>query len=89
LSYFQTLPEIMRLRTVNVVRDYSIDFSHVGTLFVLDAEKSGRFSEDNFINFVNLCYSRENGESNSRGDFQVRSSTTSVSPFNYLFGLKP
>lgn len=32
----QTIQDLLRVRLINVVREYSVDFCHLGTLYVLD-----------------------------------------------------
>jgi hypothetical protein len=71
-----TIQDLLRVRLINVVREYSVDFCHLGTLYVLDRHKKGRFDEEDFLDFIDLCFSQENSsngrQSTSRGDFQTQ-----------------
>ncbi|ELR15273.1 uncharacterized protein ACA1_220110 [Acanthamoeba castellanii str. Neff] len=75
---YLTIQDLLRVRLINVVREYSVDFCHLGTLYVLDRHKRGRFDEDDFLEFIDLCFSQENSsdsngrQSTSRGDFQTQ-----------------
>merc|ERR1712137_573550 len=48
---------------------FPIDFTHVGTLFVLDKEKNGKFTIYDFMQFAEICRKRE--ELQVRHDFKT------------------
>lgn len=44
---------------IQPLKGYSVDFSHLGTLFVLDKTKAGKFVEQDFYDFIQMCAQRE------------------------------
>src|SRR3990167_9820968 len=48
---------------------FPIDFTHLGTLFVLDKERNGKFTLNNFLEFSEICKKRE--EIHLRHDFKT------------------
>lgn len=46
---------MLLIQPSNVSREYPIELSHLGTLFILDAEKQGRFFLSTFTDFLTLC----------------------------------
>jgi len=68
------LQEVLLMQPSNVSREYPIEVSHLGTLFILDSAKDGRFYLENFCTFLTLCCARHDVclQSHARGDFKTQ-----------------
>jgi len=68
------LQEVLLIQPSNVSREHPIELSHLGTLFILDAEKQGRFYQSTFTTFITLCCERLDAslQSHGRGDFKTQ-----------------
>ncbi|ELR11135.1 uncharacterized protein ACA1_387340 [Acanthamoeba castellanii str. Neff] len=52
-------------RTDTILREYPIDLTHLGILFMLDRSRRCRFYLEDIMRFIDLCYEREQGNRES------------------------
>ncbi|KAL6058034.1 EF hand domain containing protein [Balamuthia mandrillaris] len=74
---YLVLQEVLQLHTSNITpKEYDVELTHLGALFVLDVRKDGRFCLDNFLEFVKLGFERDAASNNQsqpvRSDFQTQ-----------------
>jgi hypothetical protein len=53
------------MQTDIILRDYPIDLTHLGILFVLDRKKRCKFYLEDIMLFIELCFEREQGNRDS------------------------
>lgn len=59
LTIVQALDQVIKIQVSEIVRDYNMDLTHLGILFVMDRNKTGRFYKEDILSFVEMVYERE------------------------------
>lgn len=61
----QTVDQLVEMQTDIILRDYPIDLTHLGILFVIDRNRRCRFYLEDIMAFIELCFEREQGNRDS------------------------
>jgi hypothetical protein len=78
--------QLVEMQTDTILREYPIDLTHLGILFMLDRSRRCRFYLEDIMRFIDLCYEREQGNRESHELQQMVPSTlTTYDIFIYLY----
>jgi hypothetical protein len=57
--------QLVEMQTDTILREYPIDLTHLGILFMLDRSRRCKFYLEDIMHFIELCYEREQGNRES------------------------
>ena len=77
----QTVDQLVEMQTDTILREYPIDLTHLGILFMLDRSRRCRFYLEDIMRFIDLCYEREQG---NRESHELQQMVPSPKPTYYI-----
>ena len=55
----QSIDQVIKIQSSEIVRDYQLNLAHLGILFVMDQQKLGRFYLGDVLTFAKMVHQKE------------------------------